>query len=136
MSIKSITVATGMAALIATTMPSAALAATDGTKDVKTRSGSCDGRSEYTYRLADAGDDLNRLRVNFKVDSNREDKTWDVRIYRNGNKVYDDSKQTGSAGNVTFKKSFVGDDDAKIRVVADVGYGEECRHTMKLDTPS
>ena len=101
--------------------------------DVKVRKGTCSMGAKYTYRLADAGDDPDRLRAAFRINSNKANRKWTVRIYKGDTLVHRDTKRTGARGNVKFAKTFRSDDDRRITVVARAGYGEKCKRAMRLD---
>lgn len=101
--------------------------------DFKKRSGSCSGASKYTMTLREAGDDPDRLRSTFVVNSNKKNRLWRVTIKRSGKVVHRAAKRTGPRGNVKFAKRFRGDDDAFVRVIARAGYGERCNRGMRLD---
>jgi hypothetical protein len=128
------TVIAGTTVTLATTglvaLPSAANAHDD---DVKVRTGSCSMGAKYRMRLADVGDNPDRLRAAFAINSNKSNRTWTVRMYRNGNLVHKATKRTGPKGNVRFAKTSRGDDDNRVRVVARAGYGEVCKRTLRLD---
>jgi hypothetical protein len=132
MSIKTVmagaALAIGTAGLVA--VPTGAAMADD---DLKVRKGSCSQGAKYTMRLRDVGDDPDRLRTVFKINSNKSNRKWTVRILKNGNQVHKSTKRTGAKGNVKFAKTFRGDDDDRIRVVARAGYGERCARTLRLD---
>jgi len=101
--------------------------------DVKVRTGSCSMQASYRMRLADAGDDPDRLRTVFAINSNKADRKWTVRIFRGDNLVHKATKRTGPRGNVKFARTFRGDDDHRVRVVARSGYGETCSRAIRLD---
>ena len=101
--------------------------------DVKVRAGSCSGSADYRMRLADAGDDPDRLRVNFFVNSRYANKRWTVRVYRGKTLVHRDAKRTNRYGNVRFADTIRGDDDRRIRVVARSAAGQTCKRTLQLD---
>lgn len=135
--IKSILTATVLASatsglLVATD----AAASASSTKDVSTTSGSCSRQADYTYRLADYGTYLNLVRVKFDIDSNKNNRDWTLKVYRNGHLKRTLHETTGSRGNAYFDAHMWADDDAKIKVYAHAGYGEHCTSTQRLDTPS
>jgi hypothetical protein len=107
--------------------------ADDHDDDVKVRTGSCNMQASYRMRLADAGDDPDRLRTVFTINSNKANRQWTVRIFRGDRLVHKETKRTGPRGNVKFAKTFRGDDDRRVRVVARSGYGETCKRAMRLD---
>ena len=101
--------------------------------DVKVRTGTGSMGAKYTYRLADRGDDPDRLRAVLKINSNKANRKWTVRIYRGDKLVHKATKRTGDRGNVKFAKTFRSDDDRRIKVVARAGYGEKIKRAMRLD---
>jgi hypothetical protein len=102
--------------------------------DTRTVSGSCSRQSNYEFRLSDHGGELRKQRMKFAVNSKKDDgRSWRIRVYRDGDKIWEKTKETGDRGNVTFWRTFVADDDADIRVVAKAGYGERCERKSSLD---
>jgi len=101
--------------------------------DSKSRSGGCTGSATYRMQLVEAGDDPDRLRVNFYVNSRYANRLWTVRVYRGATLVHRDAKRTGGIGNVRFVDTFGGDDDHRFRVVARSPAGKVCQGALQLD---
>ena len=78
-------------------------------------------------------DDRDRLRTVFAVNGPRANAVWRVTIKRNGNVVHQGKKRANDRGNVRFAKTFRGDDDDFVKVIARSGYGERCARGIKLD---
>jgi hypothetical protein len=125
------TITLGLATTGLVAVPAPAMAG--GDDDVKVRTGSCSMQASYRMRLADAGDDPDRLRTVFAINSDRANRSWTVRVFRGNTLVHKQTKRTGPGGNVRFAKTFRGDDDHRVRVVARSGYGETCRRAIRLD---
>ncbi len=88
---------------------------------------------DYRMTLREIGDDRDRLKVTFAIDSNKANRVWNFRVFRAGNPVAKATKRTGPAGNVVISRKFRGDDDNRVRVVARAGYGERCERGFRLD---
>lgn len=101
--------------------------------DAETRRGDCSRASDYRMTLREIGDDRDRLKVTFAIDSNKTNRVWNFRVFRAGNPVAKATKRTGPAGNVVISRTFRGDDDNRVRVVARAGYGERCERGFRLD---
>ena len=101
--------------------------------DRKVRTGSCSKQASYRMLLAEAGDDPDRLRTVFTIDSDKANRKWTVRVFKGGNLVHKATRWTNDRGNLRVAKRFRGDDDHRVTVVARAGYGETCRRAMRLD---
>jgi hypothetical protein len=101
--------------------------------DRKVRAGSCSGKSQYRMVLREAGDDPDRLRVVFKVNGTKPNRTWRFKVKRYNKVVHRATKRANRYGDVKIRKRFRGDDDARVKVIARAGYGERCTRVMRLD---
>jgi len=99
--------------------------------DSEVRNGSCSRQADYRMRLSEVDDD--RLRAVFRIDSDKSNRRWTVRIFRAGDLVDREVERTNRFGNLRVADRFRGDDDQRVRVVARSGYGETCKRTMRLD---
>ena len=89
------------------------------------RRGACSGNSDWKLKLSEEN---GRIEVEYEVDSNRVGQTWQVRIVKNGNVIFDGSRQT-RAPSGSFELRLVtsntqGDDVFRARATH---AGEVCR---------
>jgi hypothetical protein len=64
--------------------------------------GSCGGSSDWKLKLSPED---NGVEVQFEVDTNRSGRTWTVKIFRNGDRIFRGRRMTGGAsGSFTVRR--------------------------------
>ncbi|WP_299052085.1 hypothetical protein [uncultured Nocardioides sp.] len=102
--------------------------------DFAKKSGSCSRDASYTMKLRDTGgDDRDRTRVSFFINSDKSNRSWRVQVKRGGQRVATTTKRTNNRGNLTVTRVVRAEDDARFTVFAKSGYGETCRQVLSLD---
>ncbi len=102
--------------------------------DFESRSGECSKGADYTMTVKEK-DHPDRLKTTFYINGkNRwDDRTWTIRIYRNGDLVSKWHQRSNSHNNVKFEKTIRGDDEDRVTIYVKSSYGETCRRSIVLD---
>ena len=102
--------------------------------DYASRSGECSKGADYTMTVREK-DHPDRLKTTFYINgkNSRGDRTWTIRIYRNGDLVSKWSQRSNSHNNVKFVKTIRGDDEDRVTIYVKSSYGETCKRTIVLD---
>jgi hypothetical protein len=114
-----------IAGLVAGTMAIGAVPARANDGDV-IRRGSCSGASDWKLKLSPED---GRIEVEFEVDQNRVGRTWAVRIFQNGNRIFAGQRVTqapsGSFEVRLLARNTAGSDAFRARAT-DLASGETC----------
>ena len=90
------------------------------------RRGSCSGASDWKLKLSPED---GRIEVEFEVDQNRVGRTWAVRIFQNGNRIFAGQRVTqapsGSFEVDLLARNTAGSDTFRARAT-DLASGETC----------
>jgi hypothetical protein len=117
------------AALFAGAVATASPAAADD--DRISRSGTCSGSATYKMTVVERDDD--RLVTSFRVDGKRAGAAWTYAFFRNGKYLTSVTRSANRSGDLLVSRTFRGDDDDRVRVVAKARYGETCARTLRID---
>ncbi len=121
-----------MAGLLA--LPTAAAADDDRARRVDT----CSSGAKYRMTLIEVdddryNDDVDRVRVKFRLNSEKADRQWRVGVRKNGNRVFVVHPTTGPRGNFVVNRAIRGEDDDYIRVRAVGPRGQICVRGFRID---